>query len=116
MELPKVDPVFVKAGEIPDFKTLKEYELCEAVCKRIKKDSLLGVQRIGMLWRIYLKTKEARVTVLANKVEIRDHCVNVFTNNPMRARLAEGETDQSVMKVTTRTCPYQRETKALNNT
>ena len=48
MELPKVDPVFVKAGEITDFKTLKEYELCETVCKRIKKDSLLGVQKIGI--------------------------------------------------------------------
>ena len=113
MELPKVDPVFVKAGEIPDFKTLKEYELCEAVCKRIKKDSLLGVQRIGMLWRIYLKTKEARVTVLANKVEIRDHCVNVFNNNPMRARLAEGETDQSVMKVTIKDLPLSKGNKGI---
>ena len=113
MELPKVNPVFVKAGEIPDFKTLKEYELCETVCKRIKKDSLLGVQRIGMLWRIYLKTKEARVTVLANKVEIRDHCVNVFTNNPMRARLAEGETDQSVMKVTIKDLPLSKGNKGI---
>ena len=97
MELPKVGPVFVKASEIPDFKTLKEYELCQAVCQKIKKESLLGVQRIGMLWRIYLKTTEARVAVLANNVEIRDKCVNVFTNNPMRTRLIEGETDQSVM-------------------
>ena len=94
MKLPKVDPVFVKAGEIPAFKTLKEYELCEAVCKQIKKDSLMCVQRIGMLWQIYLKIKETRVTVLSNKVEIRDQCVNVFTNNPLRARLATGETDQ----------------------
>ena len=76
MELPKVDPVFVKAREIPDFRTLKKYELCEAMCKQIKKENLLGVQRIGMLWRIYLKTKEARVNVLANKVEIRDQCVH----------------------------------------
>ena len=66
MELPKVGQVFIRASEIPDFKTLKEYELCEAICKKITKESLLGVQRIGMLWHIYLKSKEARASVLAN--------------------------------------------------
>ena len=82
------------------------------MCKQIKKENLLGVQRIGMLWRIYLKTKEARVNVLANNVEIRDQCVNVFTNNPLRVRLADGETDQSVMKVTIKDMPLAKEIKA----
>ena len=70
MELPKVSPVFIKVSEIPEFKTLREYELCQAVCQKVTKDSLLGVQRIGMLWCIYLISTEARVTVLANNVEI----------------------------------------------
>ena len=82
-------PVFIRASEIPDFKRLKEYGLCEAICKKITKESLLGVQRIGMLWCIYLKSNVARASVLANKVDIRDHCV-VCTNNPIRAKLSEG--------------------------
>ena len=100
--------MFIRASEILDFKTLKEYELCEAICKKITKESLLGVQRIGMLWHIYLKSKEARASVLVNKVDIRDHCVNVFTNNPIRAKLSEGETDESVMKVTIKDLPLSK--------
>ena len=57
-------PVFIRAREIPNFKTLKEVELCEAICLIIQKSSLLGVQRIGMVWRLYLTNKEARVTLL----------------------------------------------------
>ena len=66
MDLPRVEPVFVKASDIPDFKSLKEFEMCQAVCTRIAKESLLGVQRIGMLWRLYLNDKESRVVLLAN--------------------------------------------------
>ena len=79
MELPKVEPVFVKALEIPDYKSMKEFEMCQAVCKRLDSVKLLGVQRIGMLWRIYLKDRESRVTLLANKLEIRSQTVNVFS-------------------------------------
>ena len=100
MELPKVEPVFVKASEIPDFKTLKEFEMYQAICTTITKERLLGVQRIGMLWRFYLKDKESRVVLLANKIVLRGHTVNVFSNNPMRAKLSEGETDENIMKIT----------------
>ena len=51
MELPKVEPVFIRAGDIPDFKTPKEYQLCQAICEQISKEKL----RIEMLWRVYLK-------------------------------------------------------------
>ena len=61
-----------------------------------------------MLWRIYLKSKETRASVLANKVDVRDHCVNVFTNNPIRAKLSEGETDESVMKVIIKDLPLSK--------
>ena len=45
MELPKVEPAFLKARDVPDFKTLKEYELCEALSKGINRENLLGVQK-----------------------------------------------------------------------
>ena len=81
--------------------------------QKVTKDNLLGVQRIGMLGRIYLKTTEARVTVLANNVKIRDKCVNVFTNNPSRAKLREGETDQSVIKITINDMPLSKGNKSI---
>ena len=115
MELPKVEPVFVKALEIPDYKSMKEFEMCQAVCKRLDSVKLLGVQRIGMLWRIYLKDRESRVTLLANKLEIRSQTVNVFSNNPMRAKLAEGETDQNVVKITIKDLPISRGNKGIEH-
>ena len=86
---------------------------CQVVSQKITKESLLGVQRIGMLWCIYLKCTEARVTVLANNVEIRDKCVSVFTNNSLRAKLREGETDQSVMKITIKDMPLSKGNKGI---
>ena len=88
----------MKALEIHDYKSMKEFELCQAVCKRRDSVKLLGVQRIGMLRKICLKDGESRVNLLANKREIRSPTVNVFSNNPMKAKLAKGETDQNVVK------------------
>ena len=113
MELPKVEPVFVRAKDIPDFKSLKEFEMCHTICNRIESCKLLGVQRIGMLWRIYLKDKESRATLLASKLEIRKQCVNVFSNNPMRAKLTDGETDESVVKVTIKDLPISKGNKGI---
>ena len=106
-------PVFIRAREIPNFKTLKEVELCEAICLIIQKSSLLGVQRIGMVWRLYLTNNEARVTLLANNVIIREQRVCVFTNNPVRARLAMGEIDESVIKITIKDLPLSKGNKGV---
>ena len=113
MELPKVEPVFVRAKDIPDFKSVKEFEMCHNICKRIESSKLLGVQRIGMLWRVYIKDKESRATLLANKLEIRKQSVNVFSNNPLRAKLTDGETDESVVKVTIKDLPISKGNKGI---
>ena len=43
LELPRVEPpVFGKSINIPDFKSLKEFEMRQAVYTRIAKESLLG--------------------------------------------------------------------------
>ena len=115
MDLPKVEPAFLKARDIPEFKTLKEYELCEAVSKVISRENLLGVQRIGMLWRIYLKNTESRVKLLANSVQLRSVNVSVFSNNPLRARLEEGETDQNIIKVTIKDFPLSKANSAIES-
>ena len=39
--------------------------------------------------------------------------MNVFTNNLMRARLAEGEADLSVMKVTIKDLPLSKGNKGI---
>ena len=108
MELPNVAPVFVRAVEIPNFKTLKEVELCVAISASIERSCLLGVQRIGMVWRVYPKNHESSIILLANGIVIRDQKVGVFSNNPVRAKLAPGETDESVMKITIKDLPISK--------
>ena len=87
--------------------------MCQYICKRIESCKLLGVQRIGMLWRVYLKDKESRATLLVNKLEIRKQSVSVFSNNPMRAKLSEGETDENVVKVTIKDLPISKGNKGI---
>ena len=108
-----MEPVFVRAKDILYFKSMKEFEKCQYICKRIESCKLLGVQRIGMLWRVYLKDKESRATLLVNKPEIRKQIVSVFSNNPMRAKLSEGETDKNVVKVTIKHLPISKGNKGI---
>ena len=113
MELPNVAPVFIRAMEIPNFKTLKEVELCVAICDSIERSCLLGVQRIGMVWRVYTKNHESRITLLANGIVIREQRVGIFSNNPVRAKLAPGETDENIMKITIKDLPISKGNKGV---
>ena len=113
MELPNVAPVFIRAMEIPNFKTLKEVELCVAICDSIERSCLLGVQRIGMAWRVYTKNHESRITLLANGIVIREQRVGIFSNNPVRAKLAPGETDENIMKITIKDLPISKGNKGV---
>ena len=106
-------PVFIRAMEIPNFKTLKEVELCVAICDSIERSCLLGVQRIGMVWRVYTKNHESRMTLLANGIVIREQRVGVFSNNPVRAKLAPGETDENIMKITIKDLPISKGNKGV---
>ena len=54
MELPQVEPVFLNARDIINFKTVKEHEICEAVTIVIPENKLLATQRIRMVWFICL--------------------------------------------------------------
>ena len=55
MDLPNVEHVFINAKDIIDFKTVKEFEKCEAVLNVTQINNLLAIQRIRVVWRIYVK-------------------------------------------------------------
>ena len=66
-----------------------------------------------MVWRVYTKNHETRITLLANGIVIRDQRVGVFSNNPVKAKLAPGETDDNVMKVTIKDLPISKGNKGV---
>ena len=61
-----VEPLFIKESDMPtaDF---EPYTVARAVMRVVKKDNVDGVQRIGQLWRIYLKTAVSRLELLARR-------------------------------------------------
>ena len=48
MDLPQVEPVFLNAPDIIDFKRVKQHEVCEAVTHVIAGNKLIAVQIICM--------------------------------------------------------------------
>ena len=108
MDLPQVEPVFLNARDIIDFKTEKEHEVCEAVTHFIAENKLIAIQRIRMVWRIYVSDNASRITLLTSHVEIRGQTVQVYTNNPYRAGITDGQSDEDVIKITIKEVPLSK--------
>ena len=61
-----VKPLFIKESDMStaDF---EPYTVATAVMRVVKKDNVDGVQGIGPLWRIYLKTAVSMLELLARR-------------------------------------------------
>ena len=78
-------PVFVKAGDITDFKNIKEIDMYQVVVEKVDPEHVFGVQRIGMLWRIYLSNQESRIALLTQHITVGKQSIDCFSNSPLRA-------------------------------
>ena len=108
MELPPIEPVFVKARDIMNFKAIKEIDMCEAVTKQIRPENVFGVQRIGILWRIYITNEQSRLTLLTQNIVIGEQTVECFSNNPLRSGLKQGEQDEDIVKLVIKGIPLSK--------
>ena len=106
MDLPQVEPVFLNARNIIDFKRVKEHEVCE-VTHVIAENKLIAVQRIRMVWWIYVSDNASRITLLKSHVTIKGKTVQVYTNNPYRAGISDGHSD-GVIKITIKEVPLSK--------
>ena len=64
MAMPLIPPVFFKAGDIIDFNTFHEFEVYECVGNVLGPENVIACQRIGGLWRVYVKTTEDRIKLI----------------------------------------------------
>ena len=81
-------PLYLKEKDLPY--EILVHELCtrcEAVCG---KDSVEGAQVIKGLWRIFVKTDEARTQLLMAGISMRGHAVTLSDTNPYRQVDTEG--------------------------
>lgn len=106
MDIQFLAPIFFKASDVPNFKTLKEFEVCKAVFEIIGQDNLQGCQRIRGLWRIYVKTDEDRIKLITNRITLRNQSIGLYKNNPFRSGIESP--DQEVVKVTITDVPLSK--------
>ena len=81
-----VEPLFIKESDMP-IADLEPYTVARAIIRVVHRDTLDGVQRIGQLWRLYLKTTVSRLELLARRsILIQGLTVPLYEQNPFKTR------------------------------
>ena len=109
--MPFIPPVFFKARDIIDFTTLGEYEVYESVGNTVGPGHVIACQRIGGLWRIYVKTTDDRIKLLSNKLTIRGQLVAIYNDNPFRS--GQSSPDEKTIKLTIKDIPLSKENASV---
>lgn len=79
------------------------YDVCAAVSEVVGSERVTGAQKIRSLWRIYINTEEARITLLTEGLVIEGIRQNLLSQNPFTSN-PRGDTEDTV-KVTVRDIP-----------
>ena len=85
-----VPPAFILSRDLPEDPKVDNYELCVAIAKVVGRGGLLGAQRIGALWRVYLNPSEARANLLRKGLAVRGIMVAVASQNPFLVKGPDG--------------------------
>ena len=77
-------PIFLKHRDIPNVKDkeVDNQEMYKALLKSVSSAKIMGIQRIGGLWRLYITEQSARIGLITNGMTIRDACISVYDTNP----------------------------------
>ena len=87
MDQHTVEPLFMKERDMPSA-DLPPYTVVKAIISRISPDQLDGVQRVGQLCRIYLKSLHGRLDLMTRKSLITDgKSVALYEQNPFKINL-----------------------------
>ena len=79
-----VPPLFVKHSTFNS--PVGGLDICLAVEKVTGKETVEGVQRMGDLYRIYLKNQQARDIALVNGITIHNCAISLLSHNPFQVR------------------------------
>ena len=81
-------PVFLKEADLfGSSKPTKEQwlsnvEIYKSLAEIVSVDNILGIQRVGSLWRLYIQDTVNRVKLLAGGVSLRGKTVQLYEKNP----------------------------------
>ena len=94
-------------------KYLTVCEICYAVRDVVGRESYIdGAQRIGGLWRVYMKDPIARAQVLVTGISLRDMQVNMYDKNPY---LHPGKEDVETTRLYVRNIPLSYDNDVITD-
>lgn len=106
-----VPPVFVKSKDVPDYMTLHEYDVYSCAKDVVGVQNVIGCQRIGGLWRIYVSSVEDRIKLITKRLTIRNQLVNVYSDNPFRTGIQSPE--EEIVRLTIKGIPLSKDNSGL---
>ena len=110
----RVEPIFFMNGDVDqNDKYLTVCEICYAVRDVVGRESYIdGAQRIGGLWRVYMKDPIARAQVLVTGISLRDMQVNMYDKNPY---LHPGKEDVETTRLYVRNIPLSYDNDVITD-
>lgn len=86
-----VEPLFIKECDMPS-PNIAHIAIVRAISRSISPQGIEGVQRIGPLWRIYLKSTAFRVQLMTRKsIVLSGKMVALYDQNPLRTHQSSPE-------------------------
>lgn len=110
-ELASIPPVFIKDSDLPS--RFREFSLCSLIASKISPDDLLGCQKIGDLWRIYITKDCAKETLLNERITVENTVIPVYKLNPFRT--GANSPDDPVIKITIKDLPLSAHSQTLEH-
>lgn len=100
-------PVFMKHGDLGLSKTdqISGYSLCKELEKVIDRKDIDGIQRIGGLWRLYIKSEEAKIKLLGEGFSFNGLTVQLSSENPFLERDRQEEKKKRGVKLYVQNLP-----------
>ena len=81
----------------PSNQRLLEIDVCLAAAKAVQRESIQGCQKIGNLWRIYVKTLDVRVRLAVQGLSIFNQHAPLCTENPYESSEKDGNRPIKIM-------------------
>ena len=100
VDLKEAQPIFVKDADWPSRMT--NFAVCMAVTNEIDSGELIGAQKIGGLWRIYLKSENAHNKLLSG-FDYQGQKIPVYKQNPFRT--GAQDPDDQLIRITIKDLP-----------
>jgi ribA/ribD-fused uncharacterized protein len=110
VDLNDTQPIFIKDMDWPS--PMTNFSVCMAVTNEIDSSELIGAQKIGGLWRIYLKSETALKKLLLG-LDYQDHKIPVYRHNPLRT--GANSPDDQLIRITLKDLPLSVSNQVIEN-